>query len=72
MPAFVRQSHLFPAFQVEGTVSEGKLGISFQFARFHHAVPPRNYAAADLYGPYLTVNPDGISPADVPAKAEVR
>jgi hypothetical protein len=63
LPAFMRQSHLFPAFQVEGTVSEGTLGISFHFARFHHAVPPRAYAAADLYGPYLTVNPDGIRPA---------
>jgi hypothetical protein len=36
-------------------------GISFHFGRFHHAVPPQAYAAADLYGPYLTVNPDGIS-----------
>lgn len=65
LPAFMRQSHLFPAFQVEGTVSEGKLGISFHFARFHHAAAPKAYAAADLYGPYLTVNPDGISPPDV-------
>jgi len=62
LPAFMRQSHLFPAFQVEGTVSEGPRGISFHFGRFHHAAPPRAYAAADLYGPYLTVNPDGISP----------
>jgi hypothetical protein len=63
LPAFMRQSHLLPTFQMEGTVSEGPRGISFHFARFHHAVPPRIYAAADLYGPYLTVNPDGISPA---------
>jgi hypothetical protein len=61
LPAFMRQSQLFPAFQVEGTVSEGPRGISFHFGRFHHAVPPQAYAAADLYGPYLTVNPDGIS-----------
>ena len=68
LPAFMRQSHLFPAFQVEGTVSEGKLGISFNFARFHHAAPPSAYQAADVYGSYLAVNPDGISPAD-PRKA---
>lgn len=64
LPAFVRQSHLFPAFQIEGVVSEGKLGISFHFARFHHAVPPKVYAAARLYGPYLSTNPDGIKPLD--------
>jgi hypothetical protein len=62
LPAFLRQSHLFPAFQVEGIVSEGKLGIGFHFGRFHHAAPPKAYAAANLYGTYLAVNPDGISP----------
>ena len=61
LPAFMRQNHLIPAFQVEGTVSEGKLGISFQFGRFHHAAAPRAYAAADLFGPYLAGNPDGIT-----------
>jgi len=61
LPAFMRQSHLLPAFQMEGTVSEGKLGISFHFGRFHQAASPRAYAAADLFGPYLTGNPDGIS-----------
>jgi hypothetical protein len=61
LPAFMRQSHLIPAFQLEGTVSEGKLGISFHFGRFHHAASPRAYAGADLFGPYLTGNPDGIS-----------
>jgi hypothetical protein len=64
LPAFTRQGYLFPALQIEGTVSEGKLGISFHFARFHHAAPPRAYAAAKLYGPYLTINPDGISPSN--------
>jgi len=68
LPAFMRQSHLFPAFQIEGTVSEGKLGISFDFARFHHAAPPRAYAAANLYGAYLTTNPDGISPLEARRK----
>lgn len=68
LPAFMRQSHLFPAFQIEGTVSEGKLGISFDFARFHHAAPPRAYAAANLYGAYLTTNPDGIAPLEARRK----
>jgi hypothetical protein len=62
LPATMRQSHLIPAFQIEGEVSDGKRGAGFRFARFHHAVPPETYAQKDLYGPYLTVNPDGISP----------
>jgi hypothetical protein len=62
LPAFLRQSHLFPVFQVEGIVSEGKRGISFHFARYHHAAPPSAYAAADLHGTYLSINPDGIKP----------
>jgi hypothetical protein len=63
LPAFVRQGHLFPAFQVEGEVSKGKRGDGFRFGRYHHAAPPKAYAAADLYGPYLSANPDGIAPA---------
>lgn len=62
LPAFMKQSHLFPAFQVEGEVSEGRRGIAFNFARFHHAAPPSAYAAADLAGPFLATNPDGIRP----------
>ena len=62
LPAFLQQSHLIPAFQIEGVVSEGKLGISFHFGRFHHAAPPRAYAEAGLYASYLTQNPDGIAP----------
>jgi hypothetical protein len=62
LPAFLRQSHLFPVFQVEGIVSEGKRGISFHFARYHHAAPPSAYAAANLHGTYLSINPDGIKP----------
>ena len=69
LPAFMRQSHLFPVFQVEGSVSEGKRGIGFDFARFHHAVPPRAYAKAGVVGPYLTVNPDGVSPLPQRKKA---
>ena len=62
LPAFLRQSHLFPAFQIEGKVSEGSRGIGFGFARFHHAIPPNAYVAAGLDGSYLTINPDGITP----------
>lgn len=62
LPAFVRQSHLFPAIQVEGEVAKSKLGDAFNFARFHHVVPPEDYAKAGLHGQYLTVNPDGIAP----------
>jgi len=61
LPAFMRQTHLTPAFQVEGEVSKGRRGAGFNFGRFHHAVPPRAFAAADLFGPNLSVNPDGIS-----------
>jgi len=62
LPAFMRQSHLFPAFQIEGEVSEGKLGMSFHFGRYHHAVSPKAYAAAGLHGQYLATNPDGLTP----------
>jgi hypothetical protein len=62
LPAFMRQSHLFPVIQVEGEVAKGRLGEAFNFARFHHVVPPQAYASAGLHGPYLTMNPDGIAP----------
>jgi len=42
-------------------VSDGKKGPGFRFARFHHAAPPDAYATAGVYGPYLSVNPDGIA-----------
>jgi hypothetical protein len=61
LPAFMRQAYLFPAFQIEGVVSEGQKGISFHFGRFHHAAPPRAYAAVNAHGPSLMMNPDGIS-----------
>ena len=63
LPAFMRQAHLFPALQIEGSVSKGERGGGFDFARYHHAVPPKAYAAADLYAPYLAANPDGIAAA---------
>jgi hypothetical protein len=62
----MRQSHLSPAFQIEGKVSEGRRGIAFGFARFHHVAPPTAYAAAGLTEPYLTVNPGGITPLPQP------
>jgi len=61
LPAFMRQSHLFPAFRIEGVVSEGTLGMSFHFGRYHHAVSPRSYAAVGLHGQYLATNPDGLT-----------
>lgn len=62
LPAFMHQGHLFPAFQVEGTVSDGARGAGFAFGRYHHAVAPKSYGKADLFAPYLATNPDGISP----------
>jgi len=64
LPAFVRQSHLFPAFQIEGEVLAGRLGMGFRFGRYHHALTPRAYAAADIHGSHLAFNPDGIAPID--------
>ena len=52
-----------PVLQIEGSVSKGERGGGFDFARYHHAVAPKAYAAADLYAPYLTANPDGIAAA---------
>lgn len=68
LPAFMRQSHLFPAFQIEGSVSKGKRGDAFLFGRYHHAASPKAYAAADVHGPFLSVNPDGIAPTSAPVK----
>jgi hypothetical protein len=67
LPAFMRQSHLFPALQIEGEVSKGKLGESFFFGRYHHAVSPKAYTEAGLYGSCLASNADGIVP--LPDKA---
>lgn len=67
LPAFMRQSHLFPALQIEGEVSKGRLGDAFFFGRYHHAVPATGYAAAGLYGACLAGNADGIVP--LPDKA---
>ena len=69
LPAFLRQTHLFPAFEVEGEVLKGERGPGFRFARYHHAVPPKAYEEADIFGPYLTVNPDGIAPTSAAAEA---
>jgi hypothetical protein len=63
LPVFMRQSHLFPVLQVEGVAEGKKPGEEFHFARYHHAVPPAAYAAADLHGAWLALNPDGIAPA---------
>ncbi len=68
LPAFMRQSHLFPVVQVEGEVGKGKLGEGFRFARFHHVAPPKTYADAGLHASYLMLNPDGITPRPSSAK----
>lgn len=44
LPAFMRQSHLFPAIQLEDELAKGSLGDAFSVARLHHAVPPATYA----------------------------
>lgn len=62
LPAFMRQSHLFPVMQIEGSVGDGRRGRGFDFARYHHIVPPTAYREAGLIGPYLAMNPDGIKP----------
>lgn len=72
LPAFIRQSHLFPVFQVEGTVGEGKRGSGFEFGRFHHAVAAKVYAGADLYSPFLSANPDGIKGTEPRRRASTR
>jgi hypothetical protein len=62
LPAFMRQSHLFPVLQIEGSVGDGRRGRGFDFGRYHHIVPPTAYRKAGLIGQYLAMNPDGIKP----------
>lgn len=54
LPAFVHQSHLFPAFAVEGTVRsrEDKLR-SFSFGKYYHAAAPKQYAKVGVAASYL-------------------
>ena len=53
MPAFDHQGFLFPAFQVEGTVSDPKGESEFLFGRFHHVASPAHYEKAGARASYL-------------------
>lgn len=49
LPATVRQTYLFPAFQIEGRVCDPAEGTDeFVFARFHHAASPERYQEAGV------------------------
>lgn len=55
LPAMVRQQSLFPAFQVEGRVHVARERDYFEFARYHHAAAPDQYAGAGLFDPQLAI-----------------
>jgi hypothetical protein len=54
LPATVRQTYLFPAFEVEGRAfhPDGE-GDEFFFGRIHHAASPEQYAKAGAFADYL-------------------
>lgn len=56
LPATVRQTYLFPVFQVEGRVhnpDDEEEGDGFFFGRYHHAAGPDQYHKADVFADYL-------------------
>ncbi len=56
LPATVRQTYLFPVFQVEGRVhnpDNEKDGDEFFFGRYHHAASPEQYRKAEVFADYL-------------------
>jgi hypothetical protein len=54
LPAFLHQSHLFPAFEVEGIVhNREEKSRSFRFGKYYHAAGPRQYAKAEVVASYL-------------------
>ena len=54
LPAFIRQSYLFPALQVEGTVPKGEKNPEyFHFGRYFHVIKPEDYAKVNVYADYL-------------------
>ena len=54
LPVFVQQSHLFPAFEVEGVVHDRKdKSRSFSFGKYYHAAGPKEYAKAGVAASYL-------------------
>jgi hypothetical protein len=54
LPAFVQQSHLFPAFEVEVVVHDRKdKSQYFKFGKYYHAAGPKQYAKAEVVASYL-------------------
>ena len=54
LPATVRQTYLFPAFEVEGRAFHpGRKGDEFFFGRQHHAASPEQYQKAGVFADYL-------------------
>ena len=56
-PAFAFQELVFPALRVFGSVLEksGRGNKGFEFARFFHAVPAKEYARVELFADYLAM-----------------
>jgi hypothetical protein len=56
LPAMVRQAVLIPALQLEGRVHLRDSDMEyFEFARYHHAISPDQYAEAGMFDHYLSV-----------------
>ena len=54
LPATVRQTYLFPAFEVEGRAFHpDRKGDEFFFGRHHHAASPEQYQKAGAFADYL-------------------
>lgn len=54
LPAPVRQTYLFPVFEVEGRASHpDRKGDEFFFGRYHHAASPEQYGKAGVFADYL-------------------
>lgn len=54
LPATVRQTYLFPAFEVEGRAFQAdRKGDEFFFGRHHHAASPEQYQKAGAFADYL-------------------
>jgi hypothetical protein len=55
LPAFMQQSYLFPAFEVEGFVENpDDRKRSYAFGKYYHAATAKQYAKADAAAHYLT------------------
>jgi hypothetical protein len=59
LPAMVRQRYLFPVFQIEGRVyTPDRKQEYFEFARYHHAVPAKQYSEVGAFADYLVKRND--------------